>query len=314
MEVLFEIPIDIKKGLESGVYKRIGGVIVKSEGKAEIVTWLKEIPKAKASSGTLLVKVTSLGKAALSAADYFYLYENFQRINKKLDDITLKIDSQNFSKVQSGLKLAAEAEKMKDIFLAKDQILKARTLLEEGSNRLQNIFASINKKEKNYKEKRMHYLSTIIQAELGIVRSYMWHNEYELANVRLLHLKRYLIENCLKQIDDEINFHVAWYWKVIVSPIMVSVIIPQTISSLVYDVITNKEIKGIPLNEELRRLEKSNLEEEAKLEAMLIKVEEENYKLSKEVQTLINFDDFLKGYTLELDYYEAEHNKSEKLP
>lgn len=309
MEVLFEIPIDIKKGLESGLYKRIGGVIVKSEGKSEIVAWLKEIPKAKASSGTLLVKVTSLGKAALSAADYFYLHENFQRINKKLDDITLKIDSQNFSKVQSGLKLAAEAEKMKDMFLAKDQILKARTLLEEGSNRLQNIFASINKKEKNYKEKRMYYLNIIIQAELGIVRSYMLHNEYGLAKVRLLQLKRYLLEKCLRQIDDEINFHLNWYWQVILFPAMISYIIPST----VYTLLTKKEVKGNPLNEELKRLEKSNLEEESKLEALLIKVEEKNFKLSKEVQTLINFDDFLQGYILELDYYEVEHSESKKL-
>ncbi|WP_416143615.1 hypothetical protein [Planococcus koreensis] len=309
MEVLFEIPIDIKKGLESGIYKRIGGVIVKSEGKSEIVAWLKEIPKAEATTGTLLVKVTSLGKAALSVADYFYLYENFQRINKKLDDITLNIDIQNFSKVQSGLKLATEAEKMKDLFLAKSQILEARTLLEEGSNRLHNIFANINKKGKNYKEKRMHYLNIIIQAELGIVRSYMWHNEYGLAKIRLLHLKQYLLDKCLKQIDDDINFHLTWYWQVITLP----VVIPVFISTLTYSLLTNKEIKGPPLNEELKRLEKSNLEEEAKLESMLIKVEEEKYKLSQEVQMLVNFDNFLKGYTLELDYLEAEHSKSKKL-
>lgn len=309
MEILFEIPLEIKMGLESGIYKRIGGVIVKAEGKSEVVTWLKEIPKTKVSSGSILVKVTSLGKAVLSAADYFYLYENFQKINKKLDDITLKIDAQNLSKIQSGLKLAADAEKMKDASLAKRQILEARSLLEEGSNILQHIFSNINKKEKRYKEKRMYYLNIIIQAELGIVRSYMWHDEYVLAKMRLLQLKQYLLAKCLKQIDDDINFHLAWYWQVIGIPLA----IPYIITSSAYSLVTKKETKGPPLYEELKRLKESNLEEESKLDAMLIKIEEENYKVSEEVQVLINFDDFLKGYTIELEYFEKDHQISKQL-
>lgn len=305
MEVLFEIPIEIKKGLEKGIYKRVGGVIVKAEGKSEVIAWLKEIPKSNVSNGNLLVKVTSLGKAALSAADYFYLHENFKKINQKLDNLDLKLNAQNLSKVKSGLILAAEAEKMNDKLLAKNQILDARSSLEEGSNILQHILADINKKEKGYKEKRMHYLNIIIQAELGIVRSYMLHKEYSLAKMRLLQLRQFLLAKCFLQIDDDINFHLAWYWY--------AVAMPLAIPTYAYTLATKKESKTVILNTELKKLKESTLEEEAKLELILLKTKEKNYKISEEVQTLVDFDDYLKGYVIELEHYEIENQIPDNL-
>src|SRR6266498_654900 len=52
LEILFEIPKWIEKGLASGVLKRVGGVIVKS-GSRQVVAWLRD--------GSGINKVVNIG-------------------------------------------------------------------------------------------------------------------------------------------------------------------------------------------------------------------------------------------------------------
>lgn len=302
INIAFNLPPHIKKGLDAGLFIRKGGVVLDS--RHQVVHWLKEIPLNEAGPSSLVVRGTSLGKAALSAADFLYLHDNFKKIHLQLEQVNLKIDAQNLSKVFSGLKLAKEAELMVETSQAKNQITNARSLLEEGTNILRHILMNINKKEKNYREKRFHYLNLIIQAELGIIRSYLWEGEFEIARTRILQLKQFLSGICVQQLHDEFDSQhkrdKQYKWA----------LFPAAVLLYTYQVTTNKfGEEKLDIQAAVKSLIEKNVKLEEDIEKLLVRAKEQKLKLSEEVQSMLIFKETLDGYELELRRYKEQDLK-----
>lgn len=294
INIAFDVPIDIKKGLEAGLYMRKGGVVLKDNH--QVVHWLKEVPLKEATPSSLLAKGTSLGKATLAAADFLYLHEQFKKIHLQLEQVNLKLDAQNLAKVFSGLKLAKEAELMVDTSQAKNQISNAKTLLEDGTNILHHILINVNKKEKNYREKRFHYLNLIVQGELGIIRSYMWEGEFELARTRVLQLKQFLLGICIQQLHDDLDPHIEWYKWIF--------LLPPAVLIYTYQLATKKvNNEKINLQAEIKAITKKNVKLEEDIDKVLVRAKEQKLELSEEVQSMLTFNETLDGYELELKEY-----------
>lgn len=93
IDVSFIIPELVKQGLDSGVYERVGGVIRETASK-NVVHWLRE-GKTITKGHKIIVTLSLLGRATLAAADFAYMYANFENIKKQLEDINTKLDAQN---------------------------------------------------------------------------------------------------------------------------------------------------------------------------------------------------------------------------
>ncbi|WP_416145266.1 hypothetical protein [Planococcus koreensis] len=154
IDVAFEMPLDILDGINQGLLFRRGGVIV--DGNSRVIMWLKQIPVEQIKkTSSILVQGTSIGTVSLATISFLYLQHNFIKINDKLDEINISLDAQNLSKLHSGFKLASEADLMTNKQHAKNQIIGARSLIEEGSNTFQHILNTLKPKTKNYTEKKV---------------------------------------------------------------------------------------------------------------------------------------------------------------
>ncbi len=79
-----------------------------------------------------------------------YLNENFKDIRKKSEDVLMEPDSQNMSKIESGLSLSREAESIEDYDSSRFQMIHAMSLLEEGLSIYRNINEQQREKLKDY--------------------------------------------------------------------------------------------------------------------------------------------------------------------
>ena len=131
IEVSFYVPEEIAQGLEKNLYEIIGGII-RNKQTGEIVYWLREGGQSEKNVEKIMIKLTSLGKATLALDDFTYMNENFKDIQKKLEEIGLKTDSQNMSKIETGFLLSKEAELIEDYESLREQMIRAISLLEEG--------------------------------------------------------------------------------------------------------------------------------------------------------------------------------------
>lgn len=93
IDVSFIIPELVKQGLDSGVYERVGGVIRETASK-NVVHWLRE-GKTITKGHKIIVTLSSLGRATLAAADFAYMYANFEKYKKAVRRYNTKLDAQN---------------------------------------------------------------------------------------------------------------------------------------------------------------------------------------------------------------------------
>ena len=88
-QVTIEIPLNIQKGLDSGIYKRYGSIIRNSSG--HIVKHLKEVkagePAQQVVKGLAKVLVTAIGATVLAVVGvgyYAFISNRYKKIVKKL--------------------------------------------------------------------------------------------------------------------------------------------------------------------------------------------------------------------------------------
>lgn len=308
IDVPFIIPEVISKGLATGVYERVGGVIRQTRDK-KIVFWLKEGGSVLTKGRSIIVTLTSLGKATLAFSDFFYMYDNFKTIKEQLNTINLKLDSQNLSKIQTGFALAKEAELMSDFNSANTQIIGSRALLEEGSNIFKNLFENIKKKDKQDSFVSFDLLKLLIVSQLGIIRTYLYQNEYQLARKRLLELKSIVLNESLHYIKRQCRDDVPWYiWAA-----MFTVALPATAGLFIYGAVKKDkedwlDTEGSKVLKKIAKLEKANEQEEKILERIIRITGRRQVELPTESKSLLNFRDFIDGYLLETE----KLNKSKK--
>ena len=86
IEVLFELPRTIEAGLNSGKYKRVGGVI-QNVSSGKIVCWLREgIDSPESLKGTTPAAMATIG-TALTALNLAVNVTGFIIVIKKLNEI-----------------------------------------------------------------------------------------------------------------------------------------------------------------------------------------------------------------------------------
>jgi ASC-1-like (ASCH) protein len=289
-EVVFYIPKAIMEGLKCGKYERVGGIIRHSSDK-KIVLWLSESGKPLAGTQKIVMNVSNLGKISLAFADYFYMQTQFNDIKNALKSIELKINAQNISKVQSGLKLAIEAEKMNDRVLAISQLSNARQLLEEGSQIFQHLFYEARNRDKQNKFISFSFLRLVLLCEMGTIRSYLANSEFDLAIMRLLQVQilasnigiDYLRRSC--ETDWE-----WWVWP------LLPLIIPIGLIML----ISGKKTKEDELTEQINLLERNSKNQQGNFQLVYKKAIKKEIEIACEIQSLMTFCDNIDGYLFEV--------------
>ena len=97
-QVTIEIPLNIQKGLDSGIYKRYGSIIINSSG--HIVKHLKEVKAGEAAQQVVkglaknkYVLVTAIGATVLAVGGvgyYAFISNRYKKIAKKLIETKVK--------------------------------------------------------------------------------------------------------------------------------------------------------------------------------------------------------------------------------
>ncbi|MGF9893437.1 hypothetical protein ABEX78_32930 [Priestia megaterium] len=300
MTINFEIPEWIIEGLNSGQYERIGGVIIE-EGTKQVVHWLKDSTNLQV--GNLPVTFPSLGKVTLLVATFVYFHLNFKQIRENLKDINNKLDAQNFSKLASGFKLAEEAEQIKDKHIAKQQMIHARHLLEEGKNIFLNLFES--KKEKDKKNELLSYqfYKLSISCELAIIKTYIWNEELDIAKARLLQLKNINLNASIYYIEKYLKSKASNQYKLILlrglNPF-------NTFLGLFSHLIKKWDLNEVNLLKKIEQMRNENIKLQSQFKLLINDPRFKYYLLTDESQAIITFNDYLDGYAIEVEHLITE--------
>lgn len=303
-EVVFLVPSKIKNALDSGEYERVGGIIRKVHTK-EIVYFLKE--EENVSNGVkIILTLSKICKSTIAFFSYKLIHSKLDKILSSLEEIEFKIDVQNFSKIQTGFSLAKEAEEFSDENNARIQIANARQSLEEGCNIFYALFERIAKNDYSYSIKSYPYLRLTILSQLAIIRSYVWNNEYRVAHCRLLNLKSLILNSTLYYIRKVCQEDHRWYeWVGIMTfgfIMSATLIFPIMALMGVFDKPTDKQ----KIQNQISDLIKANENLENILEKTILQMQQKNLKIPNESIELKNFNNFLDGYILELEYFEQQ--------
>lgn len=293
----FDLDIGIKAGLAKGVYERVGGVIRNTVNK-EVVFWLKEGGSITTKAQKITLTLSSLGKATIAFSDFLYMHDNFKKIKELLNNINQKLDAQNLSKIQTGFILAKEAESMSDINSANVQIINSRHSLEEGSHIFKNLFENIKKEDEQYSLKSFTALKLVIVSQLGIARTYLWNNEYLLTRQRLLALKAMVLHESINYIKRRCELDDShWFWYVVLFTVGLPIAIPTAIYGLFGGLDTNED-KAL---KEIKELNKANENSEKIVRKIIRRIKRRKIELPEEVKALLNFNEFIDGYLLEIE-------------
>lgn len=171
INIPFEVPHSIARGLDSGALERIGGVVVDAK-KRTVVHWLRESSRNGAGE-TLLVRTARFGKALLSATDFLYLHSQFKSICSDLSQLNMKVDAQMEGKLESGLRRAADAELLSNPDSRSQELRHARDGLLEAAHSYRRLFDKMIETAscKQY-ERLSGLLHVVIAGELGAARTY----------------------------------------------------------------------------------------------------------------------------------------------
>lgn len=157
LSVLLEIPQKISDGLKSGIYERVGGVIV-TKDKKTIVGWLRESGEAETKNKPSLIQTSNLlscANLAISAinlgATFYYGSKNLQNTNKILNEVSLtnieikktqEMIDLNFKKLNSRINEIVSVSNKTDLSIS---LIKLRDafLLKEDNKEIKKIILEI---------------------------------------------------------------------------------------------------------------------------------------------------------------------------
>ena len=301
IEVSFYVPEEIAQGLEKNFYEITGGII-RNKHTGEIVYWLREGDQSVKNVEKIMIKLTSLGKATLALADFIYMNDNLKDIKKKLEDNGLKLDSQNMSKIESGFLLSKEAELTEDYESLRVQMIRAMSLLEEGSNICRNIYEQQRKNDKQNKFTSYDSLRMVVLSQMGIIRSYAHLGEYNIATLRIQKLRKYLLDCALWYCNRCCYWDTEWnnwiYIWIYIAPLYIPGKIMYKFKNY-----TTVEWK---IFEEITRSRKENVLIKSTLGLYINKMQELNVDIPYEVQELIDHLNYIDGYSLEIEAYKQK--------
>lgn len=194
LNVSTEIPKQITKGLESGIYERIGGAI-REVDSLQIIAWLRE---ASNLSEPVISKVLSLSSTtsnasalnlALTTMEFAVVMKRLDAIEKQLyqlqkvlDAIDYKIDLSFYANFRAALDLAVNAFTMTNAETRRVSSMQAINRFLEAEHHYTNLS---DIEISNQSQVADDYLSTLCLAYVTEVRCYLELDELETAIQRL---------------------------------------------------------------------------------------------------------------------------------
>lgn len=191
LDASFYMPENIKQGISSGIYERVGGVIRKADSK-QIVLWLREIGngnnilepillQAGAASSVINLAVSTMG-FAIVVNRLNLIEQQLLQAEEVLQTIDYKIDLSFYSNFRAALDLAMNAFTMTDVENCKMSAMHAINRFLEAQHHYTKLTdIEIN----NGSQVADEYLSTLCLAYVTEVRCYLELEEIDTAHRRL---------------------------------------------------------------------------------------------------------------------------------
>jgi hypothetical protein len=228
VEIIFEMPNDIKQGLNEGIYKRFGGVIRTQKG--DIATHLREVgiqriknvnnypPQLQEQLKLLnmtgnISSITSILNLSVSTIGFVYLAHRLNKIENKLERIDAKLDiildllkdskekqeNRDLSVLKNAIHLA---ERARESVYKQEEFKEARRLFGQARMFYQLILDAFIKKGQQliYFSLFNHYFSLYIVSAIGEIKCSLYLNDKGAALFDI---------NSVKELTKkiQINFH-----------------------------------------------------------------------------------------------------------
>lgn len=207
INVLFEIPEDILKGLADGRYERVGGVIRKVDSKT-VVSWLSEAGESisdKRLPGILgnqqMIMGLQVANLAVSAVGFAMIYHKLKKVEFQLQNLDRKIDEVKkaqdwFDKKQlithlatltAAVKTVQSAHRFRDKTISKDKLIAADNTLGAKSEYFRQVLGDMlaSKLENERPDEFVACYQAWCMANQGLVNAMVGLKEVPEAVVRL---------------------------------------------------------------------------------------------------------------------------------
>ncbi|MDC0832541.1 hypothetical protein POG22_05880 [Geitlerinema sp. CS-897] len=208
LNITFDLPTEIAKGLADGTLVRKGGVIQHENGRIKM--WLKEAVVDSQNgftfpSGMPLITATSMLTLGVSVIGFSLIYKQvkfiekrLKRIQKEIEKIDKKIDLTFYANFRAALDLAQNAFLMAEPNNRRSSALQAINRFLEA----EHIYTDLADKElKCNSQISDEYLLTLCFAYLAETRCYLELGEYDTALRRLQEGKLQIRDRLTKYID-----------------------------------------------------------------------------------------------------------------
>lgn len=195
LNVVFDLPVALANGLQSGAYERVGGVIRDSNSK-QVVAWLREggngavsqTPLPKMPLGEAFQLVTPMLSAVnlgVSVAGFAVVITQLNQISNqirlieaKVDRVSVKLDDQALAKLKAGVNACLNSVELVDANLRQQMTGHALTTLHEARQYFnQQVLRSAAQAEATSAE----YVAMAFAALVAEVQTYLQLDEGEKA-------------------------------------------------------------------------------------------------------------------------------------
>lgn len=195
IKVALQIPEYVAQGLSSGIYERAGGVIRKTTGSKEIVTWLREVGQASESAASSILSLSSVGAVAsvlnlaVSTMGFIVVLNRIGVIEQRLElaqenllTIDSKLDLSFYANFRAALDLANNAFTMTNADTRKISATQAVNRFLEAEHHYTKL---TDMEIGNGSQVAVEYLSTLCLAYVAEARCYLELEEIDTAHRRL---------------------------------------------------------------------------------------------------------------------------------
>lgn len=234
LEVLFGLPEDIIEGLRNGTYKRWGGAIrhqkgyfvyhLRETGQDSLENINRMLPQMQEQMKLLnltgkITATSSILNLSVSTIGFIYLSHKVNKIEKKLEQLDIKldqilnvvensnekIDAMVMSKLKNAMELASRALARENMEYAREDFRDARKLFAESKFIYQSILEGMMKKKEFLKSTDvfMDFFSLYLISCVGEIKCSLYLSDYEAAHFNINTAKDFI-----KLIDLNFKEHI----------------------------------------------------------------------------------------------------------
>lgn len=199
LEVLFHIPQYIEAGLSTGIFQRVGGVIVEHDSK-QVVAWLRDgighqnnpdAPRLFSQAVTGMSATGQVLNLALTGITLVTTMRRLDQLSQQIDALSEIVRSEfkreRDARFKRALQSARDAFESNHAANRENAAQRAIDGLYEAREQLLEDFRAILQSELSFDRLQVgqHYLVRALYAETSRIRCYLINDETELAKKRL---------------------------------------------------------------------------------------------------------------------------------